>query len=115
MKLPVFGPLPPRIVPVLLELRRRVSYSPPDFEEMLTDMRAGPRMYAHYREAFLMRVTTILEIAGVPFPPGTTGEFYAKHSGREGSKLLGLGKTVTDEWAKSVVDDAIKMLKENAT
>lgn len=77
---------------------------------MLTDTRGAPMMYAISVEAMLMRVSTLLEVAGVQF---SVTEFYCKHGGKYGSSyLLQVPVGVTfDDWAKSVIDDGLEMLK----
>jgi len=82
----------------------------PKIIRMLTDTAKAPRMYATSVEALLMRVSTLLEVSGVQF---SVVEFYCKHGGAEGSTYL-LEKPADmsfDDWARQVIDEAIKMIE----
>ena len=82
----------------------------PKILKMLNDTKLYPRMYAVSEEAVLMRVSTLLEVAGVSF---SCSEFYRKHSQTEGNiPLLKRPDNVDfDTWTRSVVDDGLEMLK----
>jgi len=71
----------------------------------LTGRYAG--MYASTTEAYLSRVTAILEMAGCTF---SSVDFYTSHLKTEGNKYVSHLEPVTKEWAKQVVDDAISLL-----
>jgi hypothetical protein len=81
----------------------------PKIIRMLNDTRRTPAMYSQSIEAMLMRVTTLLEVAGVQF---SVVEFYCKHSGKNGNcYLLEKPKDMSfDSWSHQVVDDALSML-----
>lgn len=85
----------------------------PRILRLLTATAKYPRMYAQSVEAMLMRVTTLLEAAGVDF---SIVEFYCKHGGREGNRyLLQVPENLTfDDWAKLMVDDAVSMIESQA-
>ena len=82
----------------------------PKVIRMLTDTARAPAVYAQSVEAMLMRVSTLLEVAEIPF---SVTEFYCKHSGQEGnSYLLEIPAGMTFEtWACQVIDDAIKLIE----
>ena len=80
--------------------------------KMLANTRATPEMYAISVEAMLMRVSTLLEVAGVEFK---VQEFYCKHGGKYGSGYLlqvPVGVTFGD-WARTVCDDGLQMLERH--
>jgi len=82
----------------------------PKIIRMLTDTAKTPQMYAYSVEVMLMRVSTLLEVSGVNF---SVVEFYCKHGGRDGNSYL-MEKPADmpfDDWARQVIDDAIKMIE----
>lgn len=77
---------------------------------MLKRTAAAPQMFTYSVETMLMRVTTLLEVAGVSF---SVVEFYCKHGGRKGNTyLLELPANMSfDDWTKVVVDDALRLIE----
>jgi len=67
-----------------------------------------PKMYATDKEAFLMRVSTILEIVDENF---SVENFYKTHLKTFGSNYIGLNEEIDDIWAKEVINDALYLLK----
>ena len=76
--------------------------------QKLEMMRKHSRMYAQTKEAFLMRVFTIIEFCDITEPPGA----YFKHLKMQGPVALDIKDSFTEEWAQAVIDDAIKLLNE---
>lgn len=67
-------------------------------------------MYTVSVETMLMRVTSLMEAAGVNF---SVTEFYCKHGGKYGNTyLLQKPENMTfDDWSRQVIDDAIKTIE----
>jgi hypothetical protein len=78
-------------------------------KEILTITRRTPRMFAYHRESFINRVATVLEMLDVTFE---VTEFYGKHLGTYGAAYLTVSDTFDDEWAHTVIDDALSMIEK---
>lgn len=76
----------------------------------LTGRYAG--MYASNCEAYLSRVTAILEMADCKF---SAVDFYTSHLKTKGNTFVSHLDPVKAEWAKQVVDDAISLLDKETT
>lgn len=85
-------------------------------KDYLEQLRKTPRMFASNKESFCAQVLTALIMDDVEFnmtgPGSSGGNFYAKHIGHQGSAIIGCNDPFDDEWAHSVVDDALSFIKE---
>jgi len=76
-----------------------------DLKDMLLNMKLRPSMYASCKEAYLMRVSTILEVLGdISF---SSNDFYSKFLSKDGSLFLDLLDPVDQEWCNLVIDEAL--------
>lgn len=70
-----------------------------------------PQMYVGNEEALITRVTTLMEVVAVGY---YFGDFYRRHfPNKKGANVVferpdGIG---FDDWARSVIADAIEMVK----
>lgn len=78
-------------------------------EKILSYTRKAPRMFAFTRESYCNRVATVLEMCDFNF---NGIDFYKKHLRTEGCAYLDGSLEIEDSWAREVVDDALKILRE---
>lgn len=76
--------------------------------ELLERYRKFPTMLASDYEAWICIVSTIIVFA---IPKFNNRDFHAKHLGTLNSAYLNLDKKLNTEWALSVIDDALDILK----
>lgn len=76
-------------------------------KQLIEDTRARPSMYASCREAYISRITSILEMALDGFQPYT---FYVLHVPKRGAAYLTLKDSVDQKWADRVASAAIALL-----
>ena len=69
----------------------------------------APRMFATTREAMMCHITSVVYILIDDF---NVIDFWRRHLGTRGSAYLGTQDPVTDDWARSVIDDALKLLPD---
>jgi len=75
---------------------------------LLEKTRANPQKFASTKEAFMTRVSTILEMS---VPDFDTEAFYKKHLDfLNGPVYLDIYNEYTDDWAHIIIDDAIREL-----
>jgi hypothetical protein len=78
---------------------------------ILVGLMTAPRMYAESRGALLMRVATVCELVVPGFEPRA---FYEKHVARAteapGDMRARLVEDFADDWARSVVREALGLL-----
>lgn len=83
-------------------------------QEFLQKMRYAPGMYASNKESFCAQVVTALIMDDINFHcPGygnSVGNFYAKHIGHYGNSIVGCNDSFDDDWAHSVIDDALSFI-----
>lgn len=83
---------------------------------LLNKLREAPKMCASNKEAFCAIVLTALSMEDIfidmPGPGTAGGSFYAKHIGHQGNAIVGCNDPFDDEWAHSVIDDAIIFIKD---
>lgn len=81
--------------------------------EILANTFQRPRMYAQSVEPMLMRIVTLIEVA---VPGFSSSDFYIKHSGKDGScYAFKIPDSMDfDEWTRSVIDDALVIIKASA-
>lgn len=72
---------------------------------LLLLVRRSPRAYASTREALLAYVVGVCEVAGDTFDARA---FYVRHGGLRGSVYGDLAKPLDDEWARTVIEEAIE-------
>jgi hypothetical protein len=77
-------------------------------EELLLRTRKTPKMFAATREAMMSRVTSILEMSDIMMD---YSYFYEVHLGTQGAAYATITEPVTDDWAHTVIDDALIKLK----
>lgn len=64
-------------------------------------------MFASNREAMMCHITSVVYVIVDGFD---VQEFWKKHLGTYGSTYLTIDEPVDDEWARSVIDDAISRI-----
>lgn len=74
---------------------------------LLNNSKAYPNMFATTKEAFIIRVTTILEMSLSSFD---IIMFYKKHIKYNGNSFIDLNEEVTSLWAENVVSQALELL-----
>jgi hypothetical protein len=74
---------------------------------IIEDTRARPSTFASCREAYISRVTSILEMALDGFQPYN---FYVLHVPKRGVAYLTLKDPVDQAWADLVAESAVKLL-----
>lgn len=77
-------------------------------KELLTNFRKAPKTFSTCREAVLMRVTTILEMANITFD---IPNFLKSHLEVKGNMYLNLLESFEDEWAIKVIDAALVIIE----
>ena len=75
----------------------------------LTATHRAPRMYATTRESMMCHITSVVYVLIDDFD---TIEFWKKHLGTYGNTYVGTQDPVTDDWARSVIDDALRIIGE---
>lgn len=68
----------------------------------------APRMYATTREAMMCHVTAVVYVLVDELD---TIEFWKKHLGFKGNTYLHPQAHVQDEWARAVIDDALRIIR----
>lgn len=71
--------------------------------------RRAPRMFATTREAMMCHVTSVVCVLVDDF---NVQGFWAKHLGTYGNTYVGILDVPEDDWAKGVIDDALKIIGE---
>lgn len=77
---------------------------------LLYELKQTPKMFSYSKEAFIMRVSTILEMYLEDFDPQ---EFYIKHLDKTGSAFINIHDDVSEEWSDAVINDAITYLQKD--
>jgi hypothetical protein len=74
---------------------------------LLNETKKYPNMFASTKEAFIMRVATILEMV---LPKFNILEFYKKHIIFYNNIFLDLNEEFSVSWAENVIFNALEML-----
>lgn len=75
--------------------------------DLLSATKKYPTMYATSKEAYIMRISTILEMADENF---CASKFYEDHLKIYGSIYTDLHDNLDEGWALKIADDAICIL-----
>lgn len=67
----------------------------------------APRMYATTREAMMCHITAVVYVLVDELD---TIEFWKKHLGFKGNTYLNTQAPVDDDWARGVVEDALRII-----
>lgn len=68
--------------------------------------RRAPRMFATTREAMMCHITSVVYILA----DLDVQEFWKKHLGTYGNTYKTIDEPVDDDWARGVIDDALKII-----
>ena len=69
----------------------------------------APRMFASIREAMMCHVTAIVDVIIEGFD---CQRFWERHLGTYGNTYRDISEPVNDQWARSVIDDALRIIEE---
>jgi len=81
-------------------------------KHLLDGARKAPAAFASTREAFMTMITAILQMADVNF---VVHWFWKKHLEAVGNVFATTSNPVTDDWAHTVIDDALYELSLKET